>query len=164
VFVFARVYSYHPAQSQGHIKATTTAVQNGDYHLYRRGKSASSLLFVQIFAGNIILRHLMRDFRFSAHLTFTLSSRHDRSNHFALPHHREARRWWYGRRLQGRGRKARPVCRGVIGLVVPKRHIHRVHPSDQFLDVLRAFPDFGFRARVPPRNGKVDRTEVDMRA
>jgi len=25
---------------------------------------------------------------------------------------------------------------GVIGLVVPQRHIHRVHPSDQFLDVL----------------------------
>jgi hypothetical protein len=54
------VYGYHPAQSQGHIKATTMAVQNGDYHLYRRGKSARSLLFVQIFAGNIVLRHLMR--------------------------------------------------------------------------------------------------------
>ena len=53
-------YDYHPAQSQGHIEATTTAVQNGDYHLNRRGKSARSLLFVQIFAGNIVLRHLMR--------------------------------------------------------------------------------------------------------
>ena len=32
------------------------------------------------------------------------------------------------------------------------------------LDVeTRAFPDFGFRARVPLANGKFDRTEVDMR-
>ena len=51
---------------------------------------------------------------------------------------------------------------GVIGLVVRQRHIHTVHPSDQFLDVLGAFPDFGFRSRVPLRDGEVDRQDVTL--
>jgi hypothetical protein len=36
------------------------SVAIGDCHLYRRGKAARSLLFVQIFAGNVVLRRLMR--------------------------------------------------------------------------------------------------------
>src|SRR5271166_286924 len=32
-----------------------------------------------------------------------------RPNHLALPHHREARWWWYGCCLQGRGQQSAPV-------------------------------------------------------
>ena len=38
----------------------------------------------------------------------------DWADHFSLPHHREAWRWWYGRRVQGRGHTLASLRRAEV--------------------------------------------------